>query len=432
MRHLVPAALAAVALLSAACGIPSGTKPPSAVDSTSPPRPGAATDALIARDQASLKLNPTSNTISASLAGAYLQKVREVGDPSYYGKADELLQAVLKRDPTQLAATVLTGQLQLARHQFLTALDWGQKARALNPYVTPPLAVIVDAEVELGRYPAAIDDVQKMVDLRPDLSSYSRVSYVRELKGDRAGAIEAMQAALTAGGSIPENTAYVQVLLGTLYFNQGDVASAAAQYRLVLVGYPDFVPALAAQAAVAAAKDDLPTAIRLYKKAVDIYPLPQYVIALGDVYAASGDSVNAGRTYDLAAAEQQLYQANGIDLDQELALFDADHQRDSANVRTLAARAVADRPSVTSYDVYSWVLYQAGDFQGALAATRQAHKLGTRDALFYFHTGMIEAKLGMNHEARSDLGAALAINPHFSVLHTPEAQKELAALGGPL
>ncbi|HEV1997102.1 MAG TPA: hypothetical protein VGR61_03095, partial [Candidatus Dormibacteraeota bacterium] len=192
MRHTLLASLVAASLLLAGCGnLAPATS--NATDATPPPNPGAATDARIARDQARLKENPTSNSVSWDLAGAYLQKVREVGDPSYYGKADELLKAVLKRDPTHFEATVLTGQLMLARHDFRTALDWGRKARALNPYVTPPLAVIVDAEVELGRYPEAVDDVQKMVNLRPDLSSYSRVSYVRELNGDREGAIEAMK-----------------------------------------------------------------------------------------------------------------------------------------------------------------------------------------------------------------------------------------------
>lgn len=428
MRHTLSASLLLLTLLCGGCGPSAG--PRATADNPPRPRPGAATDARITQDQARLKAQPESNAASWDLAAAYLQKVREVGDPSYYAKADELLQAVLKRDPEHFEATVLTGQLLLARHEFRKALEVGQRARGLDPYVTPPLAVIVDAEVELGMYTAAADDAQKMVNLHPDLSSYSRVSYIRELKGDVDGAIEAMRSAVIAGGSVPENTAYVQVLLGTLYFNRGDLEAAEKQYRLVLVGYPDYVHAVAGQAAVAAARGDLSSAVKLYRKAVDIYPLPQYVIALGDAYAAAADTVNAGRTYDLAAAEQTLYQSAGVDLDQELALFDADHQRDQQNARGVAERAVADRPSVTSFDVYSWVLYQAGDFPAALAASRRAHSLGTRDALFYFHTGMIESRLGMTREARDDLGTALSINPHFSLLHAPEARRELARLGG--
>src|SRR5439155_214638 len=77
-----------------------------------------------------------------------------------------------------------------------------------------------------------------------------------------------------------------------------------------------------------AARGQYAAAIDRYREAVDVYPLPDFVIGLGDTYAAAGDSRKAAQAYDLAAAEQQLYRANGVDLDAELALFDADHRRD--------------------------------------------------------------------------------------------------------
>jgi tetratricopeptide (TPR) repeat protein len=88
-----------------------------------------------------------------------------------------------------------------------------------------------------------------------------------------------------------------------------------------------------------------------------------------------------------------------------------------------------DRPSVRTADVLAWTLYQAGDYRGALSASRQAHRLGTRDATFYFHSGMIEAGLGMRDAAIADLRQALRINPYFSVIWGPVATQTLAALG---
>jgi len=52
-----------------------------------------------------------------------------------------------------------------------------------------------------------------------------------------------------------------------------------------------------------------------------------------------------------------------------------------------------------------------------------------RNALFHFHAGMIEMTLGDRDQARTDLRQALAINPHFSPLHEPEARRALAQLG---
>ena len=49
----------------------------------------------------------------------------------------------------------------------------------------------------------AFDAVQTMVDLRPDSSSYARVSYLRSLHGDTEGAIQAMVAAVKAANQEP-------------------------------------------------------------------------------------------------------------------------------------------------------------------------------------------------------------------------------------
>ncbi|HEY8677714.1 MAG TPA: tetratricopeptide repeat protein [Candidatus Dormibacteraeota bacterium] len=386
-------------------------------------------DQVIARDQARLRQNPSDWKSVDELAGAYLQKVREVGDPSYYPKVDALLGSALRHDPADTEAATLMGTLTLARHQFMDALSWGNKAHALNPYASRPLGVISDAQTQLGRYDEAVASLQQMVNLRPDLSSYSRVSYLRELYGDVPGAIEAMKMAIAAGGPVPENLAYTEVLLGTVHFNNGHLKMAEAEYQQALHDFPGYVQATAGVASVRAAQRRYPEAIRLYQRAIDIYPIPQYVIALGDVYAVSGNRKTAGETYDLAAAEQSLYTANGVDLDQELALFNADHHRNLDEALAAVRRAMRDRPNVITADSLAWTLYETGDYTGALEASQQAHRLGTLDALFFFHTGMIEMKLGMNVEAKADITKALAINPYFSVLYERQARQTLASLG---
>jgi tetratricopeptide (TPR) repeat protein len=268
-----------------------------------------------------------------------------------------------------------------------------------------------------------------MVDLRPDLSSYARVSYARELYGDVEGAIAAMSQAVEAGGPVAENSAYTRVLLGNLYFNAGRLSAAEAQYRQAENQDPGYPYALAGLARVQAARKAYHPAIALYQRAVDAYPLPDFVIALGDVQAAAGDARKAAETYALASAEQQLYQSNGVDLDAELALFDADHRRDLPAALAAARRAMADRPSVRTADILSWTLYQAGDYPSALTTSAQARRLGTRDAMLYFHAGMIESKLDMRSAAVNDLRQALRINPNFSVIWAPVASETLANLG---
>ena len=390
----------------------------------------ANTDGQMETLQQRLRQNPDDQRAYVLLGAVYLQKVRETGDPTYYGKTEEALHRALDLQPDDFAAMTQMGALALARHQFREALDWGEKARAITPETAMIYGVIGDAQVELGQYDAALQTFQTMVDLRPNLSSYSRASYMRELHGDVAGAIEAMQRAVQAGGPNVENTNWTRVQLGHLYFNSGKLAEAEAQYNQALASYPGYIHAIAGLARVHAARGEYDEAIKLYADATNRMPLPEYVIALGDVYAASGRSQEAQQQYDLVRVMERLYAANGVDTDLELALFEANHgqgqQIDEA--LTLARRALQKRPTIYAKDVLAWTLYQDGQYASAYELSRQALQLGTRDALLYFHAGMIALKLGDKTQAGDYLEQALSINPHFSILYAPEVQRTLETL----
>ncbi len=82
-----------------------------------------------------------------------------------------------------------------------------------------------------------------------------------------------------------------------------------------LEAYPGYVHALAGLANVDAARQDYDKAIELYRDVTTRYPIPDYVIALGDIYAAAGKPEQASRQYALVGAIDQLYRANGVNTD---------------------------------------------------------------------------------------------------------------------
>lgn len=391
-------------------------------------RTSASTDKLIQSLQERLRANPNDWQSYSQLGLAYLQKARETGDPTYYLKTEEALDKALSFQADDYASIGAKGALALARHDFSAALEWGEKARQINPDRTYAYGVIADAQVELGRYAEAIETLQTMVDLRPDMSSYSRISYIRELHGDLEGARELMQLAVDSGTPNAESTAWVRTQLANLYFNSGDLEQAELAYQLSLQNRPDYVYALAGLGRVRAAQGNMEDAIKLLKQAVRIMPLPEFVITLGDLYQAAGQQEAADQQYQLVAAIETLHRANGVDMDMEIALFNADHDKNMTETVALARKAYANRPSIHGADALAWALYKTGNYEEARTYAVEALKLGTKDSLKLFHAGMIALELGDKEQARQYLEDALAINPHFSLLYAEEARNTLQEL----
>lgn len=364
---------------------------------------------------------------NALLGLAELQLARESADPTHYARAQAALDRALELDPQHLDALIGQGTLALARHDFAGALAIGERAVSVDDAVARAYGAIADAQIELGRYDDALESVQRMVDLRPDLASFSRVSYLRELHGDLEGAIEAMALAVEAGGPSAENTEYVRVQLGSLYLAGGDPTAAETAFVLALERLPNYVHATAGLARVRVAQGRLSEAITLYRSAVERAPLPDLVVALGEAYEAAGDDAGARDQYALAESLLALQEANGVAVDLELAAFVADHG-DPKRAVELARAAYVRTPSIRAADVLAWSLHAAGESAEAARYAEAALRTGWRDARVLFHAGLIARAAGDTALARERLQLALDLNPGFSALFAPVARAALAGL----
>jgi len=391
------------------------------------PARAASTDERIRAFQLIVSARPKDAEAASSLASAYLQKVRETGDASYYARADGVLSAAARRAPNSVAVLTGQGQLALARHDFAQGLRYAERVRRLAPEVVAPYGVLVDAQIELGRYDDAERSLQRMIDLKPTLASYARVSYFRELQGDLRGATEAMRLAVSAGGDAAENVAYVQTLLGNLEFDRGRLAAARRAYGEALARFPGYAAADAGLARLDAAQGRFGPAIRRYRATVARLPLPEYVIGLGETELAAGRTAQARRDLALVAAEGRLLQANGVNTDVDLALYEANHGSAERAV-ALARRGWRAAPSVRSADALGWALTRAGQPAAGVRWARTALRLGSRDASFLYHAGMSARAAGRPALARTWLRRALADNPRFSALYAPRARRALEAL----
>jgi tetratricopeptide (TPR) repeat protein len=375
----------------------------------------------VAALQRRVAANPRDAQALTELGLAYQQRARETGDPSWYPKSDGVLRKALILKPRNALTLSGLGSLALARHRFATALVLGRRAVTLDPGEARHRGVVGDALIELGQYDAAFRSFDRMASLAPGVSSYTRISYARELLGRPAAAIIPMR--LAADGASGEAYAWTRVQLGKLYFSLGRIDAAARQHELALRALPGYVHALDALAQVEAARGHLRRAIVLERRAVDTIPLPQFVATLGDLYGAAGRPAEARRQYALIGAMDRLLGANGVRTDLEVALFDVDHGIKLGRALRRARLAHRARPGIEADDVLAWALARNGHCGEALGYSRRALRLGTRDALKYFHRGMIERCLGHRAESRSWFRRALELNPHFSILWAPTARR---------
>ena len=387
---------------------------------------GGVSATTVAGLEEEVRARPGDPDALVRLGFAYQLRWRETGDASYLPRSESALRRGLRARPHDPDALLGLGSLALIRHDFREALGRGRRAVRLLPGSARPYGVVGDALVELGRYREAFAAFDRMVSLRPSLASYARVAYARELMGDRSGATRAMRLALEASAGQPEPTAWAHVELAKLAFGQGELGLASRNARAALQAFPGYPAGLVELARVEAADGRLALARRHAHEAVDAVPTGASVALLADILERSGRDAEARRQRALVAVIDRLLRANGVAVDLESAVYRADQRIRPAETVTLARRARAARPSIYGDDALAWALARAGRCAEALPYAERALRLGTRDALLYFHRGFAEGCAGNRATMREWYAQALELSPHFSLRWAPAARAALA------
>jgi tetratricopeptide (TPR) repeat protein len=387
---------------------------------------GGVSATTVAGLEEEVRARPGDADALVQLGFAYQLRWRETGDASYLPRSESALRGALRARPDDPNAVLGLGALALIRHDFRGALVEGRRVVRLLPGSARPYGVVGDALVELGRYRAAFAAFDRMVSLRPSLASYARVAYARELTGDRAGAVSAMELALEAGAGQPEPTAWAHVELAKLAFGQGDLAVARRHARAALMAFPGYPAALVELARVDAADGRFLAAAREAEQAVDAVPTGASVALLADILERSGRHAQALRQRRLVDVIERLLRANGVSVDLESAVYRADEHSRPAQTVLLARKARAARPSIYGDDALAWALARAGRCAEALGFAKRSLRLGTRDALLYFHRGYAEGCAGNKAAMREWYAKALELSPEFSLRWAPVARSTSA------
>lgn len=389
------------------------------------------TDQLIEFWRGRFEQDPNDFLSLMFLGQAFMRKGRETGDASMYEKAETAFRKSLEIDPGYEVAIAYLSAALFTKHDFQGALDLANRVYASDPSALQVLATIGDSQLELGNYAEAESAFQHLVDKVPSAPVYGRLSRLAWLKGNPSEALKLMQQAVddaSTSGLTGEPAAWYQFQLGELYFNTGRADEAVKNYSAALNTYDNYYLALAGLGKAYAAQGRYDDAIELYKRAVAIIPQPDFLAALGDLYTITGKPDDAKRQYDTVEFIGKLAAINKVIYNRQLALFYANHDQKLDEALDFASKEAVVRKDVYGYDALAWALYKNGRYSEAAQAIDQAMRLGTQDALIYYHAGMIQDGLGHPDQAQTLLGQALYLNPNFDLLQTRLAQAKLDQL----
>jgi len=373
------------------------------------PLAGGDIESQVAALEAQVGDHPRDGRTWAALAHVYVERARLSGDPTNYDKSRQALRRAfaLNGSDDDLA---LAGRaaLSAAKHHFRSALHQARLALRVNPHQAVALAIQVDAMTELGRYRGQ-ERALAQADRRASGSAVlTRRSYARELRGDLVGAERMLHKALSLARAATDH-AYLLTQVAELDRKTGRLATAARHLRAAMAAEPHYVPAWASRARLAAARGNLPAAERWWGKVNATSPTFDSALELGEIFQLTGRTALAEREFDAAADTVGSEAATGVHGELEIATLEADHGSPRTALR--AARLEwSRRHGVHVADALAWALHRNGRSREALRFSRSATRLGTPDAQFWLHRGLIEEALGRDNAARRHLAYGLRVD----------------------
>ncbi len=386
-------------------------------------------DDIIELWQGRVDTNPLDYLSRTQLGMALATQARETADLDRYSEAELVLRDALDLNPDHDGARLGLSSTLIAQHEFATAADEAERVLAASPRSTPALALVGDANLELGNYPEAGRAYRNLVALERSAPTVSRLARLAYAEGDPALALELATEALDRSEQLtlrPNASAFYWFQVGYYQFIGGQVDDSITSYERALEIDPTNPGASERLAFALAARGRADEAATVYADLLERSPAADLHGLYADVLRSLGRDEEASEQdalgEELAAATIGRYPA------ERRHLVGFYLTRDPDLAVELAEADAATRQDVGAHDTLAWALHHAGRHEEASAAMEQALQVGTRDAELLAHAGVIAASVGDVEAARTHLAAALRLNPLFHPEDAPRAQALLDEL----
>jgi len=379
---------------------------------------------------ARVQRDPLSAADYARLAGLYLQRARQTADNGDLIRAEENARHSLRLRTGRNAASfgVLASSL-LSQHRFDEAMLVAQHLVDADSTSVPARGLLAETQYEVGRYPEASRTLGTLAMYRTDPSVAPRLARWAELHGRPEEALRLLRNALDDAthrhGTPKEQLAWYHLRLGDLALRNGHLSEATAELRGGLEISPQDYRLLGLEARLEAARHRWREAIGFGEQSIRYALDPATLGVVSEAYAAIGDS---GKAADYYRTMETVVLHQPGPFHRAWSLFLLDHDRDVPRVLANVEEEIRSRRDIYGYDLLAWALHQSGRDSEAKEAMGRALSLGTRDAMLYYHAGMIEHGLGDTGSARRYLRAALETNRYWHPVQPDRARAVLDSL----
>ena len=372
--------------------------------------------------QAEVRANPERTDTMKRLGWAFVAKARLSFDPGYYKLGEQCSLCVRLKNGQDPDALLLEGHILQSLHKFRDAEPIGLKLVTIR---NDPVdySLLGDVLMEQGRLDEAVAAYQKMIDLRPDLQSYTRVAHMRWLRGDLNGAIEVMRMAVTSGSPRDsEPTAWAYTRLGAYELQAGDTERATESARLAGQFAENYAAALLLRGRILLAQDHPQDAIEFLERAAALTRLPEYEWTLADALR------EVGETQAAEGVERNLLRDGAMNDPRTFALYLATRGQRIQQALQLAEDELHTRADIFTMDALAWALHASGRIAEAREYSTKALREGTQDARLFYHAGRIALAAGDSVGAERAFARSDRIKQTLMPSERDDLNKQFAAL----
>lgn len=425
MHRMVGGLLVAAAALAAASTVARPAEPAAS-------RPSLSETEVLELDLAFYRRRLQRDSLSArdegELARLLLQRGRLLASEPDLREAERHARRSLGLRTAHNGATaqVLAGAL-MARHAFAEARVVAEGMVAADSSSRSARAMLGEIELELGDYAAARRTFGTLLTVRTDFVVAPRFARWEELNGRPEAAEALFRGALAQAearhGTPSSQLAWFHWRLGDLALRTGQAGEAHRELLRGLDVVPDDPRLLGTMARLEAAQHHWTAAIDDGERALARVVDPATLGLLSQVYGAMGDST---RSADALKAMAVAVLAQPGPFHRGWSLLLLEQGREVPEVLARARAELATRRDVYGWDLLAWALYRSGRGSEAVPAAERALALGTRDAMLWYHAGMIRLAAGDSAGGRLALRTALRINPLWDPFQPDSARAALA------